>query len=305
MSPINDAIMDNSCGFQLDLITWAFDWSDCPGATAYNLYVIYPGALNPIIDATVTASEYIFSITGTLSENARVGWTWKVRALINGVWGGWSQEGIFNVEPLNTDCSIDPVTDIEGNVYKTVAVGTQVWMAENLKTTKYNDGTAIPLVTEWNLSNEPAYCWYNSDANIYKDTYGALYNWYALNSTTNGSKNACPTGWHVPSDEEWTILTDYLGGKSVAGGKIKETGTSHWLSPNTGATNESGFTGLPTGYRNYSGGFNSIGRSGYWWTSTEWSSTGAWYRDVYFEYYSVDRSNSNKKSGATVRCIKD
>ena len=116
-------------------------------------------------------------------------------------------------------------------------------MAENLKTTKYRDGTSIPLVTEntaWLNLTTPGYCWYNNDAAHYKSTYGALYNWYVLNAGSNGWKNVCPTGWHVPTDAEWTTLTTYLGGESIAGGKLKETGTSHWLSPNTVATNETG-----------------------------------------------------------------
>jgi uncharacterized protein (TIGR02145 family) len=200
---------------------------------------------------------------------------------------------------FNPDLTYDSIYDIEGNKYRTIAIGTQIWTAENLKSTRYNDGTDIPFVPDvnpWASLKTPGYCWYNNDS----VGYGAIYNWYAVNTG-----KLCPEGWHVPTDEEWTILTDYLGGKSVAGGMIKETGTSHWLSPNTGASNESGFTGLPSGYRNYAGGFNDISYYGFWWTSTEWSSTSAWYRDVFYNYFSVDRSNSNKKSGANVRCLKD
>ncbi len=126
------------------------------------------------------------------------------------------------------------VSDIEGNTYKTIKIGTQTWMAENLKTTKYKDGSEIPNITNnGDYDNNPA----NSE------TYGRLYNWY----TVDDDKGVCPEGWHVPDDAEYTVLTDYLGGESVAGGKMKETGTEHWNSPNTGATNESGFTGLPRG----------------------------------------------------------
>ena len=122
------------------------------------------------------------------------------------------------------------VQDIDGNNYLTVTIGTQIWMAENLRTTKYNDGTAIPLVTDnttWANLTTPAYCWYNNDAKTNGSTYGALYNWYSVNT-----KKLCPTGWHVPNDTEWTTLTTYLGGTAVAGGKLKETGTAHWYSPN-------------------------------------------------------------------------
>ncbi|MBI5010148.1 MAG: fibrobacter succinogenes major paralogous domain-containing protein, partial [Bacteroidia bacterium] len=137
------------------------------------------------------------------------------------------------------------VSDIDGNVYQTVTIGTQVWMKENLKTTKLNDGIALPNVIDnaaWAALTTTGYCWYNNDATTYKSTYGALYNWYAVNTG-----KLCPIGWHVPSDDEWTLLTTFRGGYSVAGGKLKETGTLHWTSPNTGATNETGFTALPGG----------------------------------------------------------
>ena len=155
------------------------------------------------------------------------------------------------------------VTDYDGNHYSSVLIGSQIWMAENLKTIKYNDGTAIPLVTdatEWSNLTTHGYCWYNNDEATYGDTYGALYNWYTVETG-----NLCPTGWHVPTDAEWTELIDYLGGESVAGGKLKETGTTHWNSPNPGATNETGFTTLPGGYRaDFNGSSGDIGNGGYW-----------------------------------------
>ena len=139
------------------------------------------------------------------------------------------------------------VTDIDGNVYNTVTIGTQAWMAENLKTTKLNDGTAMPLVTNntaWSgaswESPAPAYCWYNNDMATYKGTYGALYNWFSLDTASNGGKNVCPAGWHVPSYAEWTTLIDYLGGEGAAKGKLMETSTAHWSDPYPEATNETG-----------------------------------------------------------------
>jgi uncharacterized protein (TIGR02145 family) len=207
--------------------------------------------------------------------------------------------GVIALPVFNPDLVYDSIYDSEGNKYRTIDIGTQTWMAENLKSTKLIDGTDIPFVpdvTLWSGLTTPGYCWFNNDS----VGYGALYNWYTVNTG-----KLCPEGWHVPTDEEWTLLTDYLGGKSVAGGKLREAGTSHWQSPNTGATNETGFTGLPAGYRSSSGGFNSFRNYGFWWTSTDWSTTGAWYRDVYYGYNSVDRSNSNKKSGANIRCLKD
>jgi uncharacterized protein (TIGR02145 family) len=201
------------------------------------------------------------------------------------------------------------IEDVDGNYYNTVKIGEQIWMAENLKTTRYNDGTDIPLVTDntiWTHISTPAYCWYNNDVGSYKGTYGALYNWYAVSTTTNGGKNVCPSGWHVPSDAEWTTLTDYLGGVSVAGGKLKETGTTHWYSPNTGATNETGFTALPGGIRdNASGGFYSVTYMGKWWSCTENSLAYAWGRGTSYSSVSVSLGANDKPYGFSVRCVKD
>jgi uncharacterized protein (TIGR02145 family) len=129
----------------------------------------------------------------------------------------------------------------------------------------------------------------------------------AASSTTNpsGIQGVCPTGWHLPSDAEWTELTDYLGGESVAGGKLKETGTTHWASPNFGATNETGFTALPGGNRNKDGTFSNIGNYGYWWSATEGSAASAWYRYVGFDYSDVSRFYYYKEVGFSVRCLRD
>lgn len=199
----------------------------------------------------------------------------------------------------------EKVTDIDGNVYKTVKIGNQEWFAENLKTTKYRDGSAIPNITDntaWSSQTAGAYCWYNNDATTYKSTYGALYNFYAVVS----SRNLCPTGWHVPTDAEWTTLTNYLGGESVAGGKLKETGTTHWASPNTGATNETGFSALPGGRRNYfSGSFSIIGNYGLWWGSPEIGTNHAWSRYLSYDLGNVGRSINIEQNGFSVRCLRD
>jgi uncharacterized protein (TIGR02145 family) len=209
----------------------------------------------------------------------------------------------------------ESVMDIDNNRYDIIRIGTQTWMAENLKTTKYNDGTDIPLITDktaWgeaSTNKATAYCWYDTTGTNYakySPTYGALYNWYAIDPLTNGNKNVCPVGWHVPTDGEWTTLTTWLGGESVAGGKMKEAGLAHWDSPNTGATNESGFAGLPGGYRNGSGVFSFIGNFGYWWSSTESPTADAWNR--YLNYFNVlfyKSSIFNKGSGFSVRCLRD
>jgi uncharacterized protein (TIGR02145 family) len=209
--------------------------------------------------------------------------------------------------------SVTPLlTDIDGNVYNIVTIGTQVWMTPNLRTTKYSDGTPIPNITDnttWGLSTG-AYCDYsNTPANSI--TYGRLYNWYAVDNNaatkvaSNGGKNVCPTSWHVPSDDEWTTLITYLGGESVAGGKLKETGAFHWYTPNTGATNETGFTALPGGLRDDTGVYNEIGLYGNWWSSTDRSVTYAWMRYIYNTSASVNMNGDPKRYGFSVRCVRD
>lgn len=201
------------------------------------------------------------------------------------------------------------VTDIDGNVYSIVEIGSQTWLGQNLKTTRYNDGTPIPLQTDasiWGTLNTHAYCWYDNDIN-HKEPYGALYNWYVGSAANNGGKNPCPTGWHVPADDEWTALTDYLGGTATAGGKLKEAGTAHWSSPNAGATNETGFTALPGGYRGTGGIFAEMGSQGLHWSSDEhatYTSSG-YYRSMSYSSASVFRNYLGKTYGMSIRCIKD
>ncbi|MCK4813368.1 MAG: fibrobacter succinogenes major paralogous domain-containing protein, partial [Candidatus Marinimicrobia bacterium] len=194
--------------------------------------------------------------------------------------------------------------DFDGNLYSAIKIGNQIWMAENLKTTHYANGDTIPDGSgEANISGQvdPEYWFaYNNDTNnVY--TYGRLYTWY----TVINSANICPDGWRVPSDADWTQLTDYLGGPSIAGGKLKETGTTHWNSPNTGAINETGFTALPDGYRYFNGAFNYIGTYGYWWASTELNASSAWNINMDYDNAGTKRSFNNKKFGLSVRCIMD
>lgn len=196
------------------------------------------------------------------------------------------------------------LTDIDGNVYNTVTIGDQIWMAENLKVTRYRNGDPIALVTgstAWAGLSTGAYCWYNNDAAANGRTYGALYNWFAVND----SRNIAPPGWHVPTEAEREILDKYLGGASVAGGKLKEAGTAHWAEPNTGATNESGFTGLPAGYRVSSGGFTNLHLFTYFWSSTERDAGTAWRRPLKYNSTVVDPWYSDKRTGFSIRLIKD
>jgi len=196
------------------------------------------------------------------------------------------------------------VIDIEGNAYKTVKIGTQTWMAENLKTSKFKNGDLILNVTDyasWISLTSGAYCWYNNDPIRNRDTYGALYNWYAVNSGL-----LCPTGWHVPTDYEWTILTDFLGGEPVAGGKLKETGATHWGPLNYWATNETGFTALPGGIRVWDGGFLAMPDAGYWWSATEDTNSIPWHREIWWsDTYVYRRNVMEKHQGLSIRCIKD
>ena len=196
-----------------------------------------------------------------------------------------------------------PIKDVDGNVYTSVTIGTQVWMGENLKTTKYNNGEQIPLVSDnnaWSNLTTPGYCWYNNDEATYKDTYGAMYNWYTVNTG-----NLCPTGWHVPSNEDWTTLVTFLGGDTVAGGKLKEKGTTNWNSPNTGATDDYGFKALPGGEHDYSGLFYEIGYNGFWWSATDDVVNDAWNRDLYSNVSDMQRHSYIKRHGFSVRCLKD
>ncbi len=195
-------------------------------------------------------------------------------------------------------------TDFDGNNYTTVTIGTQVWMVENLKTTHYRNGDPIPNVTgnaAWAGLTTGAYCSYNNlPANF--NIYGALYNWFTVADT----RNMTPAGWHVPTDAEYTTLTSYLGGETVAGGKMKETGTTHWSSPNTGATNQSGFTALPGGYRSYNDGtFYYVGSYGNLWSSSALGATNAWFRYVDYDFAYCDRNFSDKAFGVSVRCVRD
>ena len=199
------------------------------------------------------------------------------------------------------------ITDTDGNFYKTVYIGTQQWMAENLKVSKYNDETIIPNITDndqWSSLNTGAWSYYNNDA-ANNAKYGKLYNWYAVSRTTNGNKNVCLTGWHVPTDDEWTVLIDYLGGASVAGGKMKEVGTTSWNNPNTDATNTSLFTSVPGGFRDAHGGYGWIGSRGLCWSSTEDRIDAAWYRYSDFNSGGTASSTNNKTDGLSVRCLRD
>ena len=270
------------------------------GATVTARGVCWSMGENPTVADDTTndgtgAGSFTSYVTGLTAST-----TYYLRAYATNSAGlGYGSTMSFTTEE---GLQLGTVTDIDGNVYQTIIIGTQEWMAENLKVTHYRDGEAIPTGhsnSEWSNLSTGAYCAYdNNESNA--DTYGYLYNWYAVDD----SRNIAPEGWHVPTDDEWQILVDYLGGSSVAGGKMKETGTEHWNSPNTGATNESGFTALPGGYRGLNGSYYGMG-FGCFWSSTEGSSYHAWSRRLSYGNSEVYRNYDGKHAGFSVRCLRD
>lgn len=276
--------------------------TDDGGAEVTAKGVCWKTSINPIVSNTKTSDgtgigSFPSSLT-QLTSNTK----YYVRSYATNSEGtGYGNEVSF------TTLNEGTVTDIDGNMYNLVTIGTQTWMRENLKTTKYSNGdpigTTTPVTLDIISESSPKYQWsYNgTDSNV--PIYGRLYTWYAVTD----NRNICPTGWHVPSSGEWDILISFLGGwYNVAGGKLKETGALHWYNSDYKGTNESGFTGLPGGQRTYSNDFEDIGYYGYWWSSTEGDPS------VYavgrrLEYSSNDAITpvDMKYAGYSVRCIKD
>jgi uncharacterized protein (TIGR02145 family) len=196
-----------------------------------------------------------------------------------------------------------PLADIEGNTYKTKKIGSQLWMTENLRSTKLNDGTEIPLTqdpVQWSNLTAPGFCWYNNDPETYRDSYGALYNGFTVSTG-----KLCPDGWHIPEKREWVELRDFLADSLQAGGKLKETGTTHWLPPNKGADNSSGFTALGAGFRYFEGSFSSILAFSSIWSATEAFGNNQWYIGLYYGDSSFSIDHRNPKHGFSVRCVQD
>jgi len=217
--------------------------------------------------------------------------------------------------------SVTSVSDVDGNSYNVIILCNQTWTKSNLNVSKYSDGTPIPQVTnptQWLNLTTGAWCYYNNDPAI-GNTYGKLYNWYAVAGIYNAAsqtnitlrKKLAPLGWHIPADSEWTTLINCLGGENVAGGNMKEAGTSHWQSPNTVATNNSAFTALPGGFRYDDNGiFGSqgllgVGFAGYWWSSSETNIENANILALYYFNGGADLLPDYKAYGFSVRCLKD
>jgi len=295
-----------------------FEWSNVSNAVMYELEVDQSSYFSsPEIHKTsLTSSSY--EAASSLSDAT---YYWRVRAKDNNDnWGHWSNVWSFTIENQETNT----VTDIDGNVYTTVKIGNQIWMAENLRVTHYRNGDPITHAKsnyDWynmgensqGINGEGAYCSFNNDA-IKATIYGYLYNWYSVND----NRSIAPEGWHIPTDEEWKELELFLGMSHTEvdaftrwrgtneGGKLKECGLEHWKAPNSGATNETGFTALPGGYRNESGDFIDMFERSYFWTATV--NTGgrkAWYRDLHYGSAQIYRSYYFKRLGFSVRCIKD
>ncbi len=204
---------------------------------------------------------------------------------------------------------IDSIIDIDGNKYKTIGIGTQIWMQENLRVTHFNDGSKITLLSEskdWYLNydlNTPGYCWYDNDSDNNNSLYGALYNFYSIETGL-----LCPTGWHVSSQSEWEILIDYLGGKEIAGGKIKDYFGNYWTSPNRCVENNGYFIGLPGGYRHfYNGTYYAKGLVGCWWANriSKEDDSKALQISVNNSDINITETYVHKNGGASVRCVKD
>ncbi len=265
-------------------------WNASTGAASYHVQVSTSISFaSTAVDSTLAGLSK--AISG-LSNSTK--YYWRVNATNVGGTGAWATDSFTTV---------GDVSDTDGNVYQYITIGTQTWMAENLKTTRYNDGSAITLdtnTTTWGSLTTEAYCWYNNDSITNRNTYGALYNWYAVNTG-----KLAPKGWHVPSDSEWEVLGNYLGGDAVAGGPLKEAGTLHWASPNTGATNTTGFSARPGGWRSNIGAFSTIGDGGGWWSSTAYDASDSWYRYMSYNGVSVGRYNYYHIDGFSVRCLRD
>ena len=275
------------------------------GSTVTASGVCWSTSQNPTINSSHTndgtaTNTYSSAITGLTGST-----TYYVRAYATNSTGtGYGSALTFTTQAG----SGGTVTDNDGNVYNTIYIGTQLWMASNLNTTKYRDGSNIPNITDnvaWDTIASGsytigAYCHYNNDANN-AATYGKLYNWWAVTDT----RNIAPLGWHIPTDAEWTTLTTYIGGLSIAGDKLKEAGTTHWQSPNTNATNSTGFTALPGGDRYIDGIFSNLYLGGYWWSATGYNPSSAWYRYLYNTYENMIPDYDNFPDGMSVRCIHD
>lgn len=292
-----------------------------PGSGALLQWDVVPGSVGIQIKATLPSGSNVtqriagFERTQFLVPNALLSpgtYTWRVQAACSTVPPGYGATPIsapdnFTVPSGPFVCG-DPITDVDGNAYPTVQIGSQCWMASNLLTTRYANGDVIPTGLSngaWTATTEGAYSIYLDDPTLVS-SYGLLYNWYAAVDL----RGLCPTGWHVPDDLEWTTLVNGQGGMANAGGALKATGTlgagtGLWAAPNTGATNSSGFSAIPGGLRNFLGAYLIKDERGFWWTTTPYTSTMAYRWRMDYDLTAADRDRPNKTNGFSVRCLKN
>lgn len=329
-TPADSAELDNGCSDNSNPVVWSFDWEDCENQN-YNIVVMSSGDTIPTVDEWLDDSEYVYNNPSSyIADTNRFGWTWKVRALVDGVEGEWSEERGFSVEPVNKDCenNEDFFTDPrDGNVYLTVQIGDQVWMAENLRSIIYSDGSPIPLVedaAQWEAQHSSgAYCWYeNNNSNQY--TYGALYNFHAAmngeqssDQNPSGIQGVCPTGWHLPGDDEWKELEMFLGMSRTEADNPGWRGTNEgsklagqgelWINsgeltedPEFGSSN---FSAIPAGYRNPDYSISDFADFGY--AAAWWSATDSYARNIHLLNSSIYRNSFDSRFGFSVRCVRD
>ena len=289
------------------IIDYGFCWSTSDGPTLAN---------KSMASQYLTDSIHGLNITG-LNTNT----TYYLRSYLTSTSGtSYGNQVSFTTKPatahtfFNPDLTYHVISDIDGNSYKTIQIGTQEWMAENIKTSRLNDGTAIPLITDaevWRYLKTPGYCWYENNESVFKNIYGAYYNWYAVNT-----EKLCPTGWHVPNEDDWKVLKISLGMtpeqaamegfQGTIGSKIKETGTFNWVEGSSEANNESGFTALPGSCRLDDGRFFGEGQGAGWWSATVSSNPYSWSHWVPCNKSWIHRSGMlGQTYGLNVRCIKN
>ena len=315
--PVQGSIQSIDC----DAATKNGTLTENSAASGVNSVIAYTGGNGGTYDGQTILSSGVSGLTATLASGSFAKGSGNLIYDISGTpiasgtasfvvnIGGKTCTFLMIIDPVFAPTSGygTDIYDIDHHTIKTVYIGTQQWMAENLTVTRYNDGTTITNITDnaqWQSNISGAWAYYNNEE--YNNAkYGKLYNWYAVSPTTNGNKNVCPTGWHVPSDAEWTVLTVYLGGGSVAGSKMKEVGNTGWFTGNSDATNTSLFTAVPGGYRYNNGNYNSIGSFGNWWSSTDEDTGYAWYRNLDYGGGNAFRNSNNKSFGLSVRCLRD
>ncbi|MCK9424274.1 MAG: hypothetical protein M0Q38_16935 [Bacteroidales bacterium] len=302
----------NNCGTSIETTLTAVTTLNPPAAPVAGTHVSYPTQITWNWNVVQGATGYKWNTVNDTTNAYDIGlnttkteYGLQCMTPFNSYVWAYNNCGISSATLLSDTtlwCCGKQITDNrDSTTYNTVLIGTQCWMSQNL-----NLGTLIPGNTEQtNHTIIEKYCYNNDEANC--TVYGGLYQWDNMMqwSTTPGVQGICPTGWHIPTDGEWTALTDYLGGVSFAGGKMKEAGTTHWLAPNTGATNVSGFSALPGGYRSTTGAFSDLTDKGHFWSSTENSTVDSWTRHLFSQYEYIDRVSSSKYYGKSVRCLKD